>query len=260
MSLPSSHPPAFQWLKALACLAIAVLFWVMNALNRDSYSLNVEFPLRFVYNDSLFIPTKPLPRTVTANVSGDGWGLLGHSWLPFQTEPVNYEIEDPLRASVISTASLAASLAEQTKNLRVNYVIADTLALGFERRLTKTIRLVADSAHINLAPRMVVSSVINLTPATIQVEGPERLVKGFADTLVVRIPGKRISIDYDEELPINNYRHPLVRSSASRVAVSFEVAELLSIPETAPVPKAVPTPPKPIPTEKKAVKSGKRRK
>ena len=247
-------------MKALACVAIAVLFWVMNALNRDSYSLNVEFPLRFVYNDSLFIPTKPLPRTVTANVSGDGWGLLGHSWLPFRTEPVSYEIDDPLRASVISTASLAALLAEQTKNLRVNYVIADTLALGFERRLTKTIRLVADSTHINMAPRMVISSVINLTPATIQVEGPERLVKGFADTLVVRIPGKRISIDYDDELPINNYRHPLIRSTASRVTVSFEVAELLSIPETAPAPVTVPVVAKPAPAEKKPLKAGRKRK
>ncbi len=260
MSLPSSSPSSFQWLKGLACLAIATVFWVLNALNRNSYSQNVEFPLRFVYNDSLFVPTTPLPRTVTVNVSGDGWGLLGHSWLPFRTEPINYEVKNPLQASVISTPSLAASLAEQIKNLRVNYVVADTLALGFDRRLAKTIRLVADSTHINLAPRMVVSSVINLTPATIQVEGPERLVKGFADTLVVRIPGKRISMDYDEELPINNYRHPLIRSSANRVAVSFEVAELLSVPETTPPPTIAPTAPTPAPAAKKPLKSGKKRK
>ncbi len=250
--LPPSR--SAQWLKGLACLAVATVFWVMNALNRDNYSLNVQFPLRFVYNDTLFVPTTPLPRTVTANVSGDGWGLLGHSWLPFRTESVNYEVKNPLQASVISPASLAASLSEQIKHLRVNYVVADTLALGFERRLVKTIRLVPDSTHINLAPRMVVSSVINLTPATIQVEGPERIVRGFSDTLVVRIPGKRISVDYDDEVPINNYRHPLVRSSTNRVAVSFEVAELLSIPEEPPLPP-VQAPPKPV--EKKPVKATK---
>lgn len=237
-------------------MAVATVFWVMNALNRDSYSLNVQFPLRFVYNDTLFVPTTPLPRTITVNVSGDGWGLLGHSWLPFRTEPISYEVKNPLQASVISAASLAASLSEQIKNLRVNYVVADTMALGFERRLIKTIHLIADSTHIDLAPRMVVSSVINLTPSTIQVEGPERIIRGFSDSLVVRIPGKRISLDYDEELAINNYRHPLVRSSANRVAVSFEVAELLSIPLGE---SAAPVVVLPVPEEKKPAKPDKKR-
>lgn len=246
-----------MWLNGLACIAVAIVFWVMNALNRDAYSLNVQVPLRFVYNDTLFVPTTPLPRAVTVNVSGDGWGLLGHSWLPFQTEPIDYEVKNPLQASVISTASLAASLSEQIKNLRVNYVVADTVALGFERRLVKTVHLVPDSTHINLAPRMVVSSVINLTPSTIVVEGPERIVRGFSDTLIIKIPGKRISIDYDEELSINNYRHPLVRSSTNRIAVSFEVAELLSIPVEQPT---APVQVQPVPVAKKPVSPNKKRK
>lgn len=229
----------------------------MNALNRDNYSLNVRFPLHFIYNDSLFMPTTPLPRTVTVNVSGDGWGLLGHSWLPFRNEPIDYEVKNPLQASVINTASLRALLTDHVKNMRVNFVVADTLEVNFERRLVKTVRLIPDSTHIDLAPRMVVSSVINLTPATIQVEGPERIVKGFADTLVVKIPGKRISIDYDEEVPINNYRHPLVRSSTNRVGVSFEVAELLSIPTEPTTTTAAPKPAVRKPT--KPVRSAKKR-
>lgn len=237
--MPSSRP--FQPVKLLLCLLATALFWFMNALNRSTYSLNVKYPVRFIYNDSLYIPTLPLPRTVDVNLTGDGWHLLGHSWLPFRTEPIQYVVNNPLQASVINAASLTAALAEQVKNVRVNYIVADTLALAFDQRLTKTIKLVPDSLHINLGPRMVVSSVINLTPATLRVEGPARLVRGFADTLVVRIPGKRISDNYDEELTITNYRHPLIHSSTERVLVSFEVAELLS-----PLPVE---PPKPIVTK-----------
>ncbi|QDK78249.1 hypothetical protein EXU85_06415 [Spirosoma sp. KCTC 42546] len=227
----NSHAPnvrSFQPTKAILCLVAATLFWFLSALNKPGYTLNVEYPIRFVYNDSLFIPTTPLPTTVRVNVSSDGWGLLRHAWMPFRVDPVNYVVHDPLQASIINTSSLTAALAEHIKKLHVNYVVADKLDIHFERRLTKTIQLVADSLHMNMAPRFVVTSVINLTPHTIQVDGPERLVRGLPDTLLVKIPRKRIADNYDEEIPLNHLRHPLLHTSADRVAVSFEVGELLS--------------------------------
>ena len=227
-----SHQPPRPFLpaKALLCLGAAALFWFLNALNKNVYTLNVEYPVRFLYNDSLFVPTTPLPRTVTVNVSSDGWGLLRHSWLPFRVDPVDYVVSDPIQASVINTASLAATLAGQVKKLQVNYIVADTLEMGFDRRTTKTVRLVADSLHINLAPRYVVSSQINLTPRTIEVTGPDRLIRGLSDTVLVKIGRKRIASDYDEDVMLNQFRHPLLRVSTDRVAVSFEVGELLSLP------------------------------
>ena len=219
---------SFQPTKALLCLGAAALFWFLNALNKPGYTLNVEYPVRFVYDDSLFIPTSPLPHTVRVNVSSDGWGLLRHSWLPFRVDPVDYIVTDPLRATIINTSSLTAALAEHVKKLHINYVVADTVAMGFDRHATKTIRLVADSLHINLAPRYMVSSVINLTPRTIQIDGPSKLVRGLPDTLLVKIPRKRIADNYDEEIPLNQLRHPLLHTSADRVSVSFEVGELLS--------------------------------
>jgi len=229
VNLPSNNRP-FQPAKALLCLVAATLFWFLNALNKTGYTLNIEYPIRFIYNDSLFVPTKPLPRTVRVNVSGDGWGLLRHSWLPFRVDPIDYTVNNPLQASIINTSSLTAALAEHIKKLHVNYVVADTVEMGFDRRMTKTIHLIPDSLHINLAPRFVVSSIINLTPRTIQVEGPARLVRGLSDTVMVSIPGKRIADNYDNEVSLNHFQHPLLHISANRIAVSFEVGELLTPP------------------------------
>ena len=210
------------------CLAAAGVFWVLNALNKPGYTMNVDYPVHFTYNDSLFIPTEPLPETVRVNVSSDGWGLLRHSWFPFQIDPVNYVVKDPLQASVINLSTLSAALSDHSKKLRVNYVSGDKIDLAFDRRTTKTIRLLADSVHIDLAPRFIITSVINLTPRTLTVSGPDKLVEGLPDTLFVKIPRKRIADNYDDELPLNQLRHPLLRASANRVAVSFEVGELLS--------------------------------
>lgn len=208
----------------------ASLFWLLNALNKEGYSLNVNYPVQFIYNDSLYMPTSALPKTVMVNVSGSGWNLLGHSWLPFRTPSVDYVVRNPLRESVINTSAMTASLGERTKNLRVNYIVADTLELGFEPRMVRTVQLMPDSVQISraLAPRFVVASLINIRPRTITVEGPRRLIQGISDTLLIKIPGKRIADNYDEEIQINNFRHPKLRVSASRVSVSFEVGELLS--------------------------------
>ncbi|HLL97245.1 MAG TPA: hypothetical protein VK404_19890 [Spirosoma sp.] len=228
-TLPPRTRP-FLPARALLCLGAASLFWFLNALNKNGYTLNVEYPVHFVYNDSLYVPTTPLPRTVTVNVSSDGWGLLRHAWLPFRVEPVDYAVKDPIRASVINTSSLAAAVAGQVKKLSVNYVVADTLELAFDRRTTKSVRLVVDSLHINLAPRYLVSSQINLTPRTIEVTGPDRLIRGLPDTVLIKIARKRIIDNYDEEILLNQFRHPQLEVSTDRVAVSFEVGELLSPP------------------------------
>ena len=214
--------------KWLICFVGAGLFWIMNALNKEGYSLNVEYPVHFQFNESEYIPTTALPRTVQVNVSGDGWDLLRLSWLPFRTEPVSYEVNNPMRASIINTSAMTAALSDQIKSLKVNYVVADTLEMSFDYRITKTIQLVPDSTHIDLLPPFVLSSVINLTPSTITVQGPARLLRGFSDTLMIKIPGRRISSNYDEELSISAFKHPLVHRSSDKVFVSFEVGELLS--------------------------------
>ncbi|MBN8821776.1 MULTISPECIES: hypothetical protein [unclassified Spirosoma] len=227
----NTHAPdtkSFQPTKLLLCLLAATLFWFLSALNKPGYTLNVDYPIRFIYNDSLYIPTTPLPKTVRVNVSSDGWGLLRHTWLPFRVEPVTYTIKAPLQATTINTSLLTAALAEHIKKLHINYVVSDKLDVHFDRRMRKTIPLKADSLHINMLPPFVVTSVINLTPRNIEVDGPARLVRGLPDTLWVKIPRKRISDNYDDEIPLNQLRHPLLHTSADRVAVSFEVGELLS--------------------------------
>jgi hypothetical protein len=84
---------SFQPSKWLICVLAAALFWLLNALNKEGYSVNVEYPIQFSFDDSHYIATTALPRTVRVNVSGDGWNLLRLSWLPFRTEPVSFHYQ-----------------------------------------------------------------------------------------------------------------------------------------------------------------------
>ena len=104
----------------------ASFFWLMTALNKENYSLRLDYPIHFSYNENLYVPVKPLPQTVSVNVSGDGWNLLRKSWLTFAERPVEYSISNPLRANTISSTSLTAQIAEHFPDVKVNYVVSDT--------------------------------------------------------------------------------------------------------------------------------------
>lgn len=207
------------------CLLAAMVFWLMNALNKEGYSLRVAYPLRVEYNDSLFIPISPLPRQVTVNISGNGWNLLRKS-LAFTVSPVVYPIAQPLTTKFLNTSSITDLMSEQVKDVRVNYVVADTLDLNFDKKIVKTVRLKIDSLGINLRSPFVISSLINLMPQTVTFEGPESLLKNFHDIILVSIPDRRIDTDYDSKISIDFPKDPTIKASTDQVQVSFEVAVL----------------------------------
>ena len=199
----------------------------MTALNKENYSLRLDYPIHFSYNENLYVPVKPLPQTVSVNVSGDGWNLLRKSWLTFAERPVEYSISNPLRAKTISSTSLTAQIAEHFPDVKVNYVVSDTFDLNFERKITRIIPIRVDSLAIDLRPGFVISSLINLSPSLISVEGPATLIAQYPDTILVRVPTRKIQNNYDETLPLGLPNMRLVDVSHSTVFVSFEVARLL---------------------------------
>ncbi|WP_189565704.1 hypothetical protein [Persicitalea jodogahamensis] len=199
----------------------------MTALNKDGYSLRLDYPIHFDYDETEFVPVEPLPKTVSVNVSGNGWNLLRKSWLSFAERPLEYKVSNPLKANFINTISLTDNLAEHFPGIQVNYVVADTLELDFERKKTRIIPVRVDSSGINMRQGYVISSLINVSPSLISVEGPASMLNTYPDTIVVRIPTRKIQNNYDEILPLNIPKVQSVEVSHSNVLVSFEVARIL---------------------------------
>ncbi|WP_051398337.1 hypothetical protein [Runella limosa] len=250
--LPVSSKPARSRTLILSLVA-ATIIWLFNELNKDGYTLRVPYPVKISYNDSLYIPIHPLPQSANAIIKGSGWTLLRKS-IAFTVPPVTYVIENPLATNSINTSALAAAMNEQVKDVDITHVELDKNRIDFEERVVKTSILKVDSLGLNLFPKFVVSSLINLRPNKVTFDGPASLVNDIADTLIVKVPAQKIRGNYDEELPIRYPQSPLLKTSAERVFVSFEVAEFLGTPPPAPQPKA------PEPVKKTKANKGKKKK
>ena len=213
--------------KAVAVSVLAaIVFWIMNALNKDGYSQKMSFPLQFSYNDSLYIPTQPLPEKISVNVSGSGWSLLRKAFTSDDT-PIKYLVSKPLKTRFLNTGSLTDSLSEYIKDVKVNYVVADRFELEFDRKISKQFTIKVDSANIDLKDRFVISSLINVNPRIITLEGPETILSEMGSVIYLKIPTKRLQENYDDEVKLPLPQNALIKASKNRVAVSFEVSELL---------------------------------
>ncbi|MES2731578.1 MAG: hypothetical protein V4714_07510 [Bacteroidota bacterium] len=208
------------------CLLVAATFWFLNALNRD-YSTRISYPIRFNFDDSTYIATRPLPTKLRLSVTGYGWNLLKKS-LSIDSEPIEYTISKPLRTKYITAPFLLTAVSEQLQGLRINYVVEDTLQMSFDRRVRKTVPLKIDSARIDLNKNYVIAEPINITPSTITFEGPASLLDKIGPAYVIPIAARDIDDDFDERLEIPNPDNALVNMDLNKAEVRFKLEALIT--------------------------------
>ena len=200
----------------------------MNGLNKDNYSIKLNYPLEVDYDHSAFVPLQPLPKQISVNVTGNGWLLLRKSWLNFNASPVVYKLNNPSISSYINSTTLTDQVTELFPELHVNYVVSDTFELSFERKIRRIIPIRVDSLSIDMGDGYVISSIINVSPSLIQVDGPLSQVRSYPDTIRIQIKTPKIQTNFDESLPIPLPASPLVEVSHRDVYISFEVAQFLN--------------------------------
>nr|MCU0470480.1 hypothetical protein [Arcicella sp.] len=113
------------------------------------------------------------------------------------------------------------------KDVKVNYVVADRFDLEFDRKISKEFIVRVDSTSIPLKERYVISSLINVNPRKVVLEGPESTLENMGNTIHVKVPGKRLQDNFDDEIKLPIPPNSLIKPNKDRVAVSFEVSELL---------------------------------
>lgn len=200
----------------------------MNVLNQDNYSIRLNYPLEVQYDNASFVPLQPLPKRLSVNVSGNGWNLVRKYWLNFNALPVVYKVNNPNKSSYINSTTLTDQITELFPDLHVNYVVSDTFELSFERKIRRIIPIRVDSAGIDMAEGYVISSIINVSPSLISVDGPISQIKAYPDTIRIQVPTPKIQNNFDESLPIPLPVSPLVEVSHRNVYISFEVAQFLN--------------------------------
>nr|PZN53043.1 MAG: hypothetical protein DIU61_10300 [Bacteroidota bacterium] len=221
------HVNKKNWKAIALCVLAATIFWFLDSLN-DNYTANVNFPLRFEYNEEAYIPVEPLPDRLTINVSGMGWDLFRRS-AGFRVTPLVIPLDRPASVRKIVGSTLPALFSDQIEGLEINFVVNDTIYVNIEPRDRKWVRLRIDSVERFLRPGYGVVSPIQIRPDSVLADGPLSHISELRRSLSLSLEHTNIDEDYDEEVEVTVPHRPLIAFRPSTVHVSFRVEEYVEV-------------------------------
>jgi hypothetical protein len=213
-----------SWKVIVLCLIVATTFWFFNALNKNNYTTRIDYPFQITFDDSLYVPIKPLPKEIPIEVTGGGWDLLRKSF-GFEMNPVVVPISNPVETRYILGTSLNSDLTERLGETRLNLVLTDTIMLNIERISERKLRLVVDTLRLSVAENFKVNNPIRIEPDSILVTGPLSYVNALPDELMLDISQKNISENLVTEVSVGSLGSNLYKLSPSVVTVSIDLVE-----------------------------------
>jgi hypothetical protein len=211
-----------NWKVVALCVLGATTFWFFNALNKD-YATRINYPVEFVFDEEGVVVVEELPERVSIVVSGGGWNLLRKT-LWFNINPIQVLLENPTAQRYITKASLTSIVADQLNELRLQYVVTDTLYLHIDEELSKKVALVIDSAGISLEQDHRIVSPVEVTPDSVLFTGPSSFINNLADSILLYVPYKQLNKSFNEQIELSQLESDIIQVQPELVQVQFEVA------------------------------------
>lgn len=212
-----------DWQAITLCVIAASTFWFFNAMN-DDHTADVSYPVEFLYDTEKLIPVETVPEKVRFNATGFGWNLLRKS-LRINRNPVYINIDELSSYNYITATELLPVIKSQLDDIKVNYLVDDTINLKFDHLVERTFNLKLDSSAISLTPGYKIVSPIKLQPAKVTLRGPGSLINSMKDSFFVKIPERNIDSDYEEEINLEFELPEYISFEPEEVEVEFEVQE-----------------------------------
>jgi len=218
-----------NWKAILLCVLAASIFWLFNAFNKNHVA-NIEFPLRFEFDQEKFVPIDELPGRIGINVSGNGWDLFRNQFglkIPVLAIP----LDRPLETKKIVSESLTSVFQPQLEKLTINFLISDTLRLQIDEKDFHKFKVNPDFTDFSFEEGFGRTSPIVILPDSVVLTGPKSLLHQMPDFVSVKIRGESTDQNISEQLEILMERQTFVVEPPS-VKVMFEVGRVIDFKAT----------------------------
>ncbi len=215
-----------NWKAVALCVLAAIVFWVFNAFNKN-YSTNIRFPLLFEFDGGKFTPAEPLPKTVNLNVSGNGWELF-QKYLGVKVPPLIIPLERPNEVKKIVGSTLPPLFATQVGNLKINYVVTDTLHVQIDLLDAHRYKLTADISRVTFREGYGRISPVVVLPDSVKLNGPQGLLHAL-DSVRLVVNEKNLSEDFRDGIEIEFKGSEFVKRDPPLAQVMFEVGRVTTV-------------------------------
>ncbi len=218
-----------NWRAVVLSIIAAMVFWFFNALNKE-YTTNLNFPIVFDYNDKNYVTVAPLPEKISLNVTGVGWNLFRRS-VGINVPSLLIPLERPSEVRKIVGTTLPGFIADQLAEMKINFVLTDTLFLNIEPKAGRWVSLRADSLFTNLDPQYGMQSEVKIAPDSIFVEGPIGMITGIKEPYTITLRDEGITKNFDEDVEVI-FGSEIIKRNPPTVHITFSVDKLVEVVDT----------------------------
>ncbi len=212
-----------NWKAVVLCLMAATVFWFFNALNK-TYTTILSFPIEFQYDQENFVPVSTLPGEVKMNITGMGWTLLRRS-AGVKVPALLYPLERPTETKKLVGSTLPGVFAQQLPDLQINFVVTDTLRLDIEPLDGRWLSVSLSNLDNTFRKGFGLASYISLTPDSVFVQGPRRIVESLPEPYSLPYNKKNLDENQDTQIDIF-FDEPSIQVEPQQIALSFQVSKL----------------------------------
>jgi hypothetical protein len=222
--LPSAEE---NWKILVLCFLGATIFWFFNSLNKE-YSARIKYPIEFVFDADETVVVEPLPEDVRLEVRGGGWNLLRKTFW-FNVNPVYITLNEPTETKFLTSLNLRPMFVDQVTEINIEEVLVDTLRLNIEKKITKSLPVVVDSANIRLAPDHRLVGPIRLSSDSIQVTGPTSQVNSLGSSIMISLQSEVVSSNYSENINMSAYLPSKTTTEPAVITINFNVQQYFQV-------------------------------
>lgn len=214
----------------LICIFIAGLFWFLNALTKN-YNTVLSFPVAYQNLPENMVLTRKLPQNISLLLNAEGYHLLSHQ-LKFNRDTIYIDVSNlNIRANgkiyeaKMPTVTRFDKIASQlSPEIKITRIVPDTIYFSFGNKKSKNVP-VKINASITFEKQYRLKDKISYKPASIQVEGLDRLVDSIkvleTDSLILNQLNKSVSGQLSIQLP-DQYKSLVLSSNHVMVNVPVE--------------------------------------
>jgi len=167
----------------LICLAIATVFWFLNALNKE-YTVELSFPVRYTNMPKNKVLSNSPPDHFILKVNSYGFTILRHK-LSMAFSPLIFNVNEftgkkmensPNSIFGISSRQFINRIAEQVSNeLQIIEIQPDSIYFEFDRIVQRQVKVKPNLTY-TLKKQFFLSDDIICKPESVLVSGPESML------------------------------------------------------------------------------------
>jgi hypothetical protein len=172
-----------------------------------------------------------LPEEISLNVTGVGWNLFRRS-IGVNIPSLMIPLERPSEIRKIVGSTLPGFIADQLVELKINFVLTDTIFVNIQPKAGRWISLQIDTViNTRVAPEYGIQSEVTIVPDSIFIEGPIGMVTAIREPHTVSLQESDISKNFDEEVEVV-FDSEIIKRDPPTVHISFVVDKLTEVVDT----------------------------